>query len=74
MAKETNEGTELIALASVYQDVGIVRGKIPTRVVSELRAKAGDILAFERQSNGTIIVRKSTATERKGRTSKRKQV
>ncbi len=61
MSKET----ELIALATVYQDGTTVRGKIPAPVVKALKAKDGDGLAFERQADGTVIVRKSTAAERK---------
>ena len=61
MSKET----ELIALAAVYQDGTTVRGKIPAPVVKALKAKGGDVLAFERQSDGAVIVRKSTAAERK---------
>ena len=55
----------MIALATVYQDGTTVRGKIPSSVVKALRAKGGDVLAFERQADGTVIVRKSTAAERK---------
>ncbi len=61
MGKET----ELIALATVYQDGTTVRGKIPAPLVKALRAKGGDVLAFERQGDGAVIVRKSTAAERK---------
>ncbi len=61
MSKET----ELIALATVSQDGTTVRGKIPAPVVKVLKAKSGDVLAFERQADGTVIVRKSTAAERK---------
>jgi bifunctional DNA-binding transcriptional regulator/antitoxin component of YhaV-PrlF toxin-antitoxin module len=60
-----NKGTELIAHATVYQDGTTVRGKIPAPVVKALRAKGGDVLAFERQTDGVVIVRKSTAAERK---------
>jgi bifunctional DNA-binding transcriptional regulator/antitoxin component of YhaV-PrlF toxin-antitoxin module len=60
-----NKETELIALATVYQDGTTVRGKIPASVVKALRAKGGDVLAFERQADGVVIVRKSTAAERK---------
>jgi len=56
---------ELIALATVYQDGTTVRGKIPAPLVKALRAKGGDVLAFERQTDGTVIVRKATAAERK---------
>ena len=60
-----NKETELIALATVYQDGTTVRGKIPASVVKALKAKAGDVLTFERQTDGVVIVRKSTAAERK---------
>ncbi len=56
---------ELIALATVYQDGTTVRGKIPAPVVKALKAKGGDVLAFERRADGAVIVRKSTAAERK---------
>jgi len=56
---------ELIALAAVYQDGTTVRGKIPAPLVKALKAKSGDVLAFERQADGTVMVRKSTAAERK---------
>ena len=59
------EETELIALATLFQDGTSVRGKIPVPLVKALKAKGGDMLAFERQSDGTVIVRKSTAAERK---------
>ena len=55
---------ELIALATVYQDGTTVRGKIPAPVVKALKAKSGDVLAFERRADA-VIVRKSTAAERK---------
>ena len=61
MSKET----ELIAFATVYQDGTTVRGKIPAPLVKALKAKSGDVLAFERQTDGTVIVRKATAAERK---------
>ncbi len=60
-----SKGTGLIALAAVYQDGTTVRGKIPVPLVKALKAKAGDVLAFERQTDGAVIVRKSTAAERK---------
>lgn len=65
MSKETKEDA-LIALATVYQDGTSVRGKIPASVVKALRAKDSDVLAFERRSDGTVLVRKSKAAERKG--------
>ena len=61
MSKET----ELIAIATIYQDGITVRGKIPAPVVKALRAKAGDVLAFERRADGAVLVRKATAAERK---------
>ena len=61
MSKETG----LIALAAVYQDGTTVRGKIPAPVVKALKAKDGDVLAFERQAGGAVVVRKATAAERK---------
>jgi antitoxin component of MazEF toxin-antitoxin module len=70
MSKETKED-EVIALATVYQDGSSVRGKIPASVVKALRAKDGDVLAFERQSDGRVLVRKSNASERKGLASKK---
>ena len=59
---------ELIALATLFQDGTSVRGKIPVPLVKALKAKGGDVLAFERRSDGIIIVRKSTAAERKAGT------
>jgi antitoxin component of MazEF toxin-antitoxin module len=70
MSKETKED-EVIALATVYQDGSSVRGKIPASVVKALRAKDGDVLAFERRSDGRVLVRKSNAAERKGLASKK---
>lgn len=63
--KETNRGGGLIALAALYQDGSIVRGKIPAPVVKALKAKGGDVLAFERRQDGSVVIRKSTAAERK---------
>ncbi len=57
---------EVIALATLFQDGSSVRGKIPVPLVKALKAKGGDVLTFERQSDGAIIVRRSTAAERKG--------
>jgi bifunctional DNA-binding transcriptional regulator/antitoxin component of YhaV-PrlF toxin-antitoxin module len=70
MSKETREEA-VIALATVYQDGTSVRGKIPASVVKALRAKDGDVLAFERRSDGRVLVRKSNAAERKGLASKK---
>ena len=60
-----SEDTKLIALATLFEDGTSVRGKIPVPLVKALKAKGGDMLAFERQSNGSVVVRKSTAAERK---------
>lgn len=56
---------EVIALATISQDGSSIRGKIPVSLVKALKAKVGDVLAFERHSDGTVVVRKSTAAERK---------
>ena len=42
-----------------------MRGKIPMSVVKALRAKGGDDLAFDQYADGAVVVRKSTATNRK---------
>jgi bifunctional DNA-binding transcriptional regulator/antitoxin component of YhaV-PrlF toxin-antitoxin module len=55
----------LIALATIFDEGHIVRGRIPAPVVKALKAKDGDVMAFERTSSGAIVVRKSTAAERK---------
>lgn len=65
MAKEKNEASELIALATLFDEGTIVRGRIPSPVVKALKAKGGDVVAFERTADGKILLRKSTATERK---------
>ncbi len=65
MVKETNQANEVIALATVFQDGTSVRGKIPSSVVKALKAKDGDMVTFERQSDGSVSVRKSTTAERK---------
>ena len=63
--REVSKEPELIALAAVYQDGATVRSKIPAPVVKALRVKGGDVLAFEQQGDGAVVVRKSTATNRK---------
>ncbi|HEY0098235.1 MAG TPA: hypothetical protein VGB76_04700 [Pyrinomonadaceae bacterium] len=60
-----SEENRLIALSTLFEDVSSVRGKIPIPVIKMLKAKAGDMLAFERRPDGTVVVRKSTAAERK---------
>jgi hypothetical protein len=39
MAKEKNETTELIALATLFDEGQIVRGRIPSPVVKALKAQ-----------------------------------
>ena len=60
-----NEETKLIALSTLFEDGTSVRGKIPVPVIKALKAKGGEMLAFERRSDGAVILRKSTAAERK---------
>ena len=67
MSDETN----LIALSTLFEDGTSVRGKIPVPVVKALKAKGGDMLVFERRSDGAVVVRKSTAAERKAGRSNR---
>jgi bifunctional DNA-binding transcriptional regulator/antitoxin component of YhaV-PrlF toxin-antitoxin module len=66
-----SEETKLIALSTLFEDGASVRGKIPVPVIKALKAKGGDMLAFERRADGVVILRKSTAAERKaGRSSR----
>jgi bifunctional DNA-binding transcriptional regulator/antitoxin component of YhaV-PrlF toxin-antitoxin module len=65
MAKEPSKATGVIALATIFDEGRIVRGKIPVPVVRALKANGGDVVAFERKPDGAIVLRKSTATERK---------
>jgi hypothetical protein len=65
--KKSTAGGGVIALATVYQDGETVRGKIPASVVRALKAADGDVLAFERLPGGGVVLRKSTAAERKMR-------
>ena len=60
-----SDETKLIALSTLFEDGTSVRGKIPVPLVKALKAKGGDMLAFERRSDGSVVVRKSTAAERK---------
>lgn len=64
MAKDTNRGTEVIGRTSIFEDGTGVRGKVPSSVAKALHAKAGDMLIFERRG-GDVLIRKSTAAERK---------
>jgi bifunctional DNA-binding transcriptional regulator/antitoxin component of YhaV-PrlF toxin-antitoxin module len=61
-----SEETKLIALSTLFEDGLSIRGKIPVPVIKALKAKGGDQLAFERGAGGTVVIRKSTAAERKG--------
>jgi|GEM_PF-3073528 len=65
--KKSSGEAGVIAAATVYQDGATVRGKIPASVVRALKAKDGDVLIFERLPDGGVALRKSTASERKGR-------
>lgn len=60
-----SDETKLIALSTLFEDGSSVRGKIPVPVVKALKAKGGDVLVFERRADGAVVVRKSTAAERK---------
>jgi len=60
-----SEEAEVIALATLFQDGASARGKIPVSLVKALKAQGGDVLAFERRSDGAVVMRKSTASERK---------
>ena len=60
-----SEENKLIALSTLFEDGASVRGKIPVPVIKALKAKGGDLLAFERRADGAVVVRKSTAAERK---------
>ena len=42
--------------ARVTNDAGILRGKIPSPLVRELGAKAGDYIVFKRNSAGIVTV------------------
>ena len=66
-SKKSAGGSGVIATATIYQDGTIVRGKIPAPVVKALKAAGGDVLVFEKGPGGSVVVRKSTAAERKGR-------
>jgi antitoxin component of MazEF toxin-antitoxin module len=54
-----------IVIATVSEHAGNLRGRIPAPIVKVLKAKAGDLLAFEELSDGSILLRKSIAAERK---------
>jgi bifunctional DNA-binding transcriptional regulator/antitoxin component of YhaV-PrlF toxin-antitoxin module len=70
MSPKANTKAEVIARATVYQDGEMVRGKIPVPVVKALKAKDGDVLTFATQADGSVVVRKATAAERKPATGK----
>jgi bifunctional DNA-binding transcriptional regulator/antitoxin component of YhaV-PrlF toxin-antitoxin module len=56
----------------LFEDGTSVRGKIPVPVIKALKAKGGDMLAFERRADGAVVLRKSTAAERKAGGSRQK--
>ena len=74
LTNSQNKEAGVIALATISPHQNKLRGRIPAPVANLLKAKSGEMLAFERKSNGMIFVRKSRAAERKsgGSTSSRK--
>ncbi len=62
---KTNQAGQVIALAQIVLEDGIVRGRIPVPVVKILKVKSGEMVAFERRANGSVVIRRSTAGERK---------
>ena len=54
--------------AKVTDDAGILRGKIPSPLVRDLGARAGDYIVFRRDGSGRVQV--SVARASKGATSK----
>lgn len=59
--------------AKVTNDAGILRGKIPSPLVRELGARAGDYIVFRRDNAGRVTVSLSRArgASAKGRTAKK---
>jgi hypothetical protein len=47
--------------AKVTNDTGILRGKIPSPLVRELGARAGDYITFRRDDTGRVTVSLSRA-------------
>lgn len=65
MVKKSDDRGGVIALATIFDEGPVVRGRIPAPVVKALKAKGGDVVAFERGPGGAVVLRKSTAAERK---------
>lgn len=57
----------VIALAAISPHQEKLRGRIPAPVSNALKGKSGDVLAFERMQDGSVLLRKSTASERKAK-------
>lgn len=62
--------------ARVTNDAGILRGKIPSPLVRELGARAGDYIVFRRDDTGRVTVSlsrsKGAATRSTGRAASKK--
>jgi len=67
MAKKTDKVAEVIAFTTVRDEGPVMRGRLPAPVVRALGARDGDVLAFERRPDATVVVRMATATERAAR-------
>jgi hypothetical protein len=52
--------------AKVTDDSGILRGKIPSPLVRELGARAGDYIVFRRDDTGRVNVSLARATRGSG--------
>ena len=59
--------------ARVTNDAGILRGKIPSPLVRELGARAGDYIVFRRDKAGriTVSLSRSRGVAAKGRATKK---
>ena len=63
--------------ARVTDDAGILRGKIPSPLVRELGARAGDYIVFRRDNTGRVTVslaraaRSSSTSKGAGRAAKK---
>ena len=54
--------------ARVTDDAGILRGKIPSPLVRELGARAGDYIVFRRDNTGRVTVSLARTAGRGGAT------
>ena len=52
--------------ARVTDDAGILRGKIPSPLVRELGARAGDYIVFKRDNAGRVTVSLARSSSRGG--------